>query len=97
MAISADQAAELADLIPDGMHCDDARERLLCILQILLALTDSEHALSNADIRAVLRAKFGEACSPSENTVGADVRSLRESGCLGIDSRRVARRLPHHG
>ena len=85
MAITPARAAELADLLPDELVCDDARERLLCVAHILSALTDEDHALSNADIRSVLRARFGEGCSPSENTVAADIAAIRDSGALGLD------------
>lgn len=85
MAISATRAEELADLLPDELSCNDARERLLCVAHILTALTDADHALSNAEIRSVLRARFGESCSPSENTIAADIAAIRDSGALGLD------------
>lgn len=84
MAISPARAAELADLLPDELRCDDARQRLLCVAHILMALTDSDHVLSNADIRAILRERFGSPCSPSENTVAADLAAIRDSGALGL-------------
>ena len=85
MTISQDRAAELADLLDDGLHAGNARERLLCIVEILRTLTDEEHALSNADIRAILVAKFGAGCSPAENTVNGDISAIRSSGCLGYE------------
>ena len=84
MALTSAEAERLADLLPDELSCNDARERLLCITQILMALTDADHALSNADIRAVLKARFGESCSPSENTVAADIAAIRTSGAFGL-------------
>lgn len=84
MSISRQRATELADMLPDELSCDNARERLLCLLELLRSLTDEENVLSNSDIRAILSARFGEACSPSENTIGADIRAIRDSGCLGI-------------
>ena len=84
MALTTRRAQELADLLPEGMRCDDSRERLLCLVELLRALTDKDHALSNADIRAVLRAKFGPSCAPSENTIAADLRAIGRAGCLGI-------------
>lgn len=84
MAISEREAAELADLLPDELQCDDARERLLCVAEVMMLLTDADHVLSNADVRAVLRARFGSECAPSENTIAADLRAIASSGCLGI-------------
>ena len=85
MAISKSEASLLADMLPTDAHCDDARQRLLCLVEILRTLTDADHALSNADIRAVLRARFGDACAPAENTIGADLRAIRDAGCFGLD------------
>lgn len=84
MALSEREAADLADLLPDALSCDDARERLLCVAELLATLTDTQHQLSNADIRAVLRARFGEGCAPSENTIAADLHAIASSGCLGL-------------
>lgn len=84
MALTRREAEELADLLPDEMRCENSRERLLCLVELLRALTDQDHALSNADIRAVLLAKFGPTCMPSENTIAEDLRAIRHSGCLGI-------------
>lgn len=84
MALTREQAASLADLLPDGMRCDDSRERLLCVVEVLRALTDPDHPLSNADIRAVLREKLGAQVAPSENTIAADLRAIQSSGCLGL-------------
>ena len=85
MAITDARAAELADLLPDDLRLNDARERLLCVAHILTALTDADHALSNADIRAVLKARFGQGCAPSENTIAGDLAAIRDSGALGIE------------
>ena len=84
MPINAAQAQQLADLLPNGLRCTDARERLLCLTEILRTLTDAEHTLSNADIRAILHARFGASCAPAENTIGADLRAIRDSGALGL-------------
>ena len=84
MAISREEAGELASMLPPDMSCNNARERLLCLVEVLRCLTDAEHALSNADIRAVLRAYFGDGCAPAENTIGADLRAICASGCLGM-------------
>lgn len=84
MAISSEQAVELADYLPEGMRCSNARERLLCLVEVLQRLTDRNHTLSNADIRAILRARFGDACAPSENTIAADLRAIAQSGCLDL-------------
>lgn len=84
MAILQEQAAELADLLPDDMWCGNARERLLCLLYMLLCLTDENHVLSNADLRAVFRARFGDERVPSENTLAADLRAIGHSEYLGI-------------
>ena len=83
MPISSEEARALADLLPDGLACDDVRSRLLTLVDLMRMLTDDGHPLSNADIRAVLSARFGEACCPSENTLNADLRVLREQGVLG--------------
>ena len=84
MALTRREIEELADLLPDEMRCDDSRERLLCLVELLRALTDQDHMLSNADIRAVLGAKFGPTCTPSENTIAGDLRAIERAGCLGI-------------
>lgn len=84
MAIDMREASELASLLPDEMCCDNAKERLLCIVELLRALTDERHPLSNAEIRAVLRARFGDSCAPSENTIASDLRAIAEAGCLGV-------------
>ena len=84
MALTPYEAAALADLLPDELSCQDARERLLCVAEILMSLTDEEHLLSNADIRAILQAHFGDGYTPSENTIAADLHALSHSGCLGI-------------
>ena len=85
MALSQEAAEELAELLPDGLSCTDARERLLCVVEVLRTLSDAEHPLSNADIRAVLKARFGPDCAPSENTIAADLRAIAASGCLGLE------------
>ena len=84
MALTMREARELADLLPEEMRCDNSRERLLCLVELLRTLTDRDHALSNSDIRAVLRAKFGPVCSPSENTIAADLRAIEHARCLGV-------------
>ena len=84
MSLSATEAAELADLIPDELTITDARTRLLCIAEMLRILTDKQHRLSNADIRAILLARFGASCTPAENTVAADLRAIRDSNALGL-------------
>lgn len=85
MAITALEAEQLADMLPDELSCNDSRERLLCLVEILRTLTDEDHALSNADIRTILHARFGSACAPAENTIGADLRAIRDAGCFGLD------------
>ena len=85
MAITNKEAQALADLLPDELSCTNARERLLCLVEILRTITDSDHALSNADIRTVLRARFGDECAPAETTIGSDLRAIRESGCFGLE------------
>ncbi|MBP3885779.1 MAG: WYL domain-containing protein [Olsenella sp.] len=89
MAITAKDATSLASLLPDGMRCDNNRERLLCIVEMLRCLTDRDHVLSNADIRAVLRAYFGDGCSAAENTIGADLDAIESSGCLDLGLHRT--------
>ena len=84
MALTQHEAAGLASLLPDGMSCDNARQRLLCVVQLLQSLTDAEHLLSNADIRAILQERFGPKCTPSENTIAADLHAIEASGCLGL-------------
>ena len=84
MAMGMARAAALADMLPDDLRCDDARQRLLCVCEILTTLTDEAHVLSNADIRSILRARFGDTCAPSENTIAADLRAIASAGCLGV-------------
>lgn len=84
MALTRREAEELADFLPAEMRCGNSRERLLCLAELLRTLTDRDHALSNAEIRAVLGAKFGLACAPSENTIAADLKAIGNAGCLGI-------------
>lgn len=84
MAIDEREAVGLAALLSEGLACTNARERLLCVAEVLMRLTDADHPLSNADIRAVLRARFGEFLSPSENTLAADLHALAHSGALGL-------------
>lgn len=84
MSLTPEEAADLADLLPDELSCNNARERLLCLVEMLRSLTDEAHALSNAEIRAVLQARFGPGCTPAENTIAADIRAIRDSGCLGL-------------
>lgn len=85
MPLSETTAAELAGLLPDELRCDDARERLLCVARLLQALTDEHHLLSNADIRAILRARFGDEHVPAENTLAADIRAIQHGGSLGLE------------
>lgn len=80
MAITREQARELSDLLPDTLSCSNARQRLLCVLSMLTALTDEEHLLSNTDMRLVLEAHFGAAYVPSENTIADDVHAIADSG-----------------
>ena len=84
MAITQDEAATLASLLPDELRCDNARQRLLCVMVVLQTLTDADHPLSNADIRLVLAERFGDKAAPSENTLAADVHAIAESGCLDL-------------
>ena len=84
MPITDEKARELADLLPDGLSYTDSRSRLLCLVEVLHALTDKEHKLSNADIRKVFAARFGEDACPAENTLNSDLRILRENGVLGL-------------
>lgn len=85
MAIDARQAAELADLLPDELGFGNARERLLCVLFMLRALTDENHTLSNADLRLVFEQRFGASSAPSENTLAADVHALQNCGWLDLN------------
>lgn len=80
MALTKTEAQRLADLLPDELRCTNARERLLCVLVILQALTDADHLLSNADLRAVLTERFGAESAPAENTIAADLHAIAESG-----------------
>lgn len=83
MAIDLETAREYADCLPHDLSCDNARARMLCVAEILKALSDSEHRLSNADIRSILAARFGEAAAPAENTLNADIAALRGAAVLG--------------
>ena len=83
MTISDDRARELASLLSDDLACTDSRTRLLCLAELMSTLTDEDHRLANSDIRAILRARFGDACVPAENTINSDLRILREHGFLG--------------
>ena len=85
MTITERTAQELAELLPDNLDCTDARKRLLSLIELLRAVTDYDHPLSNADIRAVLVAKLGEGAAPSENTLNADIQALRKQGVLGYE------------
>lgn len=84
MAITTTEAAELASLLPQDLRCDDARQRLLCVAYALWSLTDEDHVLSNADLRLVLRERFGAGAVPAENTLAADVRAIQQSGSLDL-------------
>ncbi|MDO4532834.1 MAG: WYL domain-containing protein [Coriobacteriia bacterium] len=83
MTISEQQAREFARFLPDGLSCDNARQRLLSVVEALRLLTDREHPLSNADLRLVLAARFGFNAVPAENTLNADIRSLRGLRIMG--------------
>lgn len=80
MALTKDEAQRLADLLPDDLRCTNARERLLCVLVALQTLTDADHVLSNADLRAILQERFGAHNVPAENTLSADIHALANSG-----------------
>jgi len=84
MPLSTREAAELASLLPADLSCTDARMRLLCIGEILRTLSDERHPLSNADIRTILKARFGSSCTPAENTVAADLRALKDSHAFDL-------------
>ena len=84
MPITDSYARELAVLLPEGLAYTDSRSRLICLVEILHALTDESHRLTNADIRKVFAARFGEDACPAENTVNSDLRILRENGVLGL-------------
>ena len=84
MAITATEAAALAERLPKDLAIMDSRTRLLCVVEIMLGLTDKQHHLSNADIRAILEAKFGPEGSTAENTISGDLKALGASGCLGL-------------
>ena len=84
MALSKTEAQELAELLPADLRCDDARQRLLCVVALLRELTDADHVLSNADLRAVLAARFGEGRAPAENTLAADLRAIAQSCALDL-------------
>jgi hypothetical protein len=80
MAITPHEARELAQMLDEGLRCDNARQRLLCVATILQELTDADHPLSNADMRLVIRERFGPDRVPSENTLAADVHALATCG-----------------
>lgn len=82
MTITRSRARELAGLLSEGLSFEDLRERLLSLAELLRALTDEEHRLSNADIRAVISA-YADGWCPAENTVNNDLAVLRERGILG--------------
>ena len=84
MALSKTEAHELAELLPADLRCDDARQRLLCVVALLRELTDADHVLSNADLRAILAARFGEERAPAENTLAADLHAIAQSGALDL-------------
>ncbi len=83
MALTEEEARELFDNLPDNLDCSDSRKRLLSVAELLKAVTDSDHSLSNADIRSLLAEKLGEEAVPAENTLNADIRALREHGVMG--------------
>lgn len=84
MALTEKTAGQLAALLPEGLSCDDSRARLLCLVNVMHALTDSEHRLTNSDIRLILNAYTNGSCDPAENTINADLRALRDQGVLGM-------------
>ena len=84
MAITPTQAHELAQMLDEGLRCDNARQRLLCVATILQELTDADHPLSNADMRMVMQERFGLDHTPSENTLAADIHALATSGYQDI-------------
>ncbi len=85
MSLSETEAREYAQLLPDGLNCNNARERLLCVAEVLKRASDAGHRLSNADIRRVLTARFGKDAAPAENTLNADIAALRSCGVAGFD------------
>lgn len=85
MTISREKAKEYADFLSDDLSCEDGRQRILCVIEILRTLTDSEHALSNAEIRSVLQARFGEQYAPAENTIAGDLHAIASSGCFDLE------------
>lgn len=89
MALSQYDVEEFASLLPQGLSCDNPRERLLCIVEILKRFSDERYPLSNASIRAILEERFGEA--PAENTVGGDLRALTNNCFAGIQIRKADR------
>ena len=89
MALSRDDIEDFASLLPQELSCNNPRERLLCIMEILKRFSDRQHPLSNADIRAILEERFGE--TPAENTVGGDLRALTSNGVAGIQIRKADR------
>ena len=82
MPISRDDIEEFASLMPQGLSCNNPRERLLCIVEILKKFSDEAHPLSNADIRAILEERFG--ITPAENTVSGDLKALVSNEVAGI-------------
>ncbi len=87
MALSQDDIEDFASLLPPELSCNSPRERLLCIVEILKRFSDERHPLSNANIRAILKERFGE--TPAENTVGGDLRALTNNGFAGIQIRKA--------
>ena len=83
MSIDTAKAQELAGLLPESLSCRNARERLICVAEALRLLTDQDHPLSNADLRAILPARFADASAISENTLHDDIKCLRELGFMG--------------
>lgn len=72
---------ELADCIPgDAGRLDGARSRLLGVQEIMRTLTDSDHGLTVAEIRGILRFRNWQSCKlPSEPAILEDLHVLSES------------------
>ncbi|MBQ9058229.1 MAG: WYL domain-containing protein [Atopobiaceae bacterium] len=87
MALDTQRIEEYAALLPRNLSCTDARERMLCVLEILQTCSDHEHPLTNRDIRGILRARFGDAGNTAENTIARDIKALKVCGALGLDIR----------
>lgn len=84
MALSEQAIQEAADLLPEGMRYNNDRERLLCVIETLCTLSDSDHPLSNADIANILKCYFDRESFASPNTIADDIKAIDKSGCLGL-------------